>query len=1219
VIYCAGNYSLLSPRIQRRINLEIEQKYRGQKISKVYEQEKYIPPCYWCINALSDEDYPIEHIHPWEDVGSFQDRFRNEVPHLKDVLKKFSIFTWCFKLSFQWESPVDRFPPRDVLERRLEKYIGELVPNKSIAFFYVNYDNPLSELVPGDKWRYILLGAGLIKKVHPPRDYQIPSELLEDIRRVRKLRNFSELAWHFCIELHPDATFILPYHEYLDWKETGSEKPEERWRKLKEIVITIDEPTIVPHFKYVSMHLPHDKAIYLLYMIKKVVELMQKHGIVSWEKLKQIEAVVNRLLKIAWEIRGKYPGFNNVIHHFFSKVYGIFDSESLEREIIPRLIEYIHEKYGDVESFMNALDMGDIILSQDQDINRIVRILSYPQNRLLREHIRFLSIFDLSRKQIDRILNGEEGRKIEFAHLKINPYILLEEYNYERVDDWDIDKADWGIGLYQIDIALMPDRRYAQHAPPYPEISYACSPHRLRALIADILLKAALNEGNSCLPREEIIKRIKNYPLYYINEELAVNESLLDSYEEEEPLFRDKFDIYRRGNEKVYRLMTFKEIEQLIESFLKKMLQKRYTLSKSDDQYIHELIEEIKKKEFVKKLNEEERALFLTQREDLYRNALSHGLFVISGRAGTGKTWAIVELIRKFVEDGKTPIYVFAPTGRATLVIRSRLKNEGLYCEDKITVSTIHRFLCKIYSMFGAGHLIDGILFQEPKRIDLFKEIKKYSLRSRCKPKVLIIDEASMVDEILLALLFYLIDVDELDHLILVGDVKQLPPIGVGRPFADIIQHLRDRLLDSTNYIYLETNIRFPSKTTLTLFTKMFEDVIPASIERIKDYIQHADDTLDILYFDDCDDLQTIIKQIICRVESGLNDGQDLFNLFKAVYGDSEDRLDESLSRIQILTPRRWGKFGSEFINREVVLNNVIEYKVGTKLICERNIYIKADGGRVLGLANGSIGYIVPPKGNIYFSEMRELEEDYGEKALEELVEKIKRSITGEVQEREINFGYAITIHKSQGSDFDHVLLVIPEYNPFATKELLYTGFTRPRKKLWLLVHNKLKEKLPLIFLKALENSEVNKRHTLLFGYRESMRFLLKLRTGETIALRSREEWMIAKVLDELGIEFEYEPADLKKYRIRPDFKIIIDGKTYYWEHLGMWESKDYKTRWYEKLRVYEKLGLLDMLITTSKAKETTDIESAIKKIIDDIRNNRMKTTPHPSRHHYYI
>ena len=105
-----------------------------------------------------------------------------------------------------------------------------------------------------------------------------------------------------------------------------------------------------------------------------------------------------------------------------------------------------------------------------------------------------------------------------------------------------------------------------------------------------------------------------------------------------------------------------------------------------------------------------------------------------------------------------------------------------------------------------------------------------------------------------------------------------------------------------------------------------------------------------------------------------------------------------------------------------------------------------------------------------------------------------------------------------------------------------------------------------------------------------------------------------------MGIKFEYEPEDFwLEYRIKPDFKLIIDGESYYWEHLGLMEYGAYRNRWSYKKQIYEELGIIDKLITTSEGEKMLKEES-IKDIINDLKSRNLKTTENSySKHHYEI
>ena len=101
---------------------------------------------------------------------------------------------------------------------------------------------------------------------------------------------FPKITWQFQISVLPDKSFILPYHEYLDKIDSCQVKEEIQYEKLLDrIAIRIDDNTIIPNFKYVSMHLSNDKAIFLLYELKKSINEIKKHGIIPIENIEEIE------------------------------------------------------------------------------------------------------------------------------------------------------------------------------------------------------------------------------------------------------------------------------------------------------------------------------------------------------------------------------------------------------------------------------------------------------------------------------------------------------------------------------------------------------------------------------------------------------------------------------------------------------------------------------------------------------------------------------------------------------------------------------------------------------------------------------------------------------------------------------------------------------------------------------------------------------------------
>ena len=1201
-IYCTGSYSLLSPRIQRRIDLRAEQNYKGQKVSKIQKERKYVPPCYWCLNALGDDECTVEDPHPFADTErKFSPEFAR-VPPLKYDLKRFCISSWNFRLGYSEKGSYERYVPPEELENRTKQYLTELEKGKSIVFFYANYSNPIT----ADHYKYLLLGAGVVEDVKEPKEYVIPEELVEKIRNQRGMANTPTTAWQFQILLNPETLFVLPYHEYLNLidREKDESASNELWKKLDEVAIRIEETTIIPNFKYVSTHLEHDKAIYLLYLLKQSTLRMKKHNLVEYSLISDAEHKIDKLLTIAWKQRGRYPGFRNAL---FIMLSHDFDKEYL-KEIIPRIEKYINENFGGIAKFLETPEV-EVKSSMPSDVLKTLRILKKNKDRL-----KFLSLFDFSITQFENVERLID--RFGLGTARDNPYVILENYQFNSQDSWNIDESDYGIGIYQIDIALIPDPKYTD----WEAIYDARSPERLRALISKILYDSANQEGNSCLTREEILNRVQNYPLYYINEKLKVDVNLLLQYEKQ-TIFKDKFLIIEnpQKNEVIYQLKRIREIEGIIEQFTDKMLKKVYMVDTK-------IIEDIISKE-LESFKDKLRFLDINERRSMYTNSLKNGVFVISGKAGSGKTQAVINLITKFMETKKLPIFVFTPTGKANLVIRNRLKKLNLHKMSNIRVSTIHRFLYRALSDYymgfttrrieisRLGHMIEDLLSGKLEVLDEFRKlVKGWSFN----PRVVIIDETSMVDETLLAVLFSMINPETLEHLILVGDERQLPPIGVGRPFVDLIFYLKQKGLE-TNFIHLESNLRFDPSTSLGIFSDLFGGQEQPSSTEIEEALNRKDESLERHYFGNADELRSVMKQILGQVGCQ-NVSDSLFTRFIDVF-ESEDKLN--LDKVQVITPRRIGDFGSMGINRNVVLEGMVQYAPNTKLICEENIYFSAKGSRVLGLANGSIGYI-KSDGDVHFEDIDELIEDYGY----ENVQRFRYQVSSEVYsplktERKIDLGYAITVHKSQGSDFDHVILIFSQVSPFITRELLYTAFTRPRAKLHFVVHSDLKDELPLILVKAYANSLVEQRKTLLFGHKASpfKPYKLTLKDKTILEVDSKIERIIAKVLDEMDIEFEYGvPEFLAEHHLKPDFKIHVNDKVYYIEHLGRMDNIGYRERWFRKFEIYKnQLGIADILITTSESEEITDVEENVKKIIEDIKSDRLRKTEGFSYHHYEI
>ncbi|MHA1595525.1 MAG: AAA family ATPase [Candidatus Baldrarchaeia archaeon] len=1274
-IYCCGNYSLLSSRIQRRRNTDLEEKYAGKDISEVIDEKGYIPPCYWVINLLGNKKHKVKHVHPFSD---FIDEAKKNIKPIEDFLEPYSIFTWCFKFSFAREGPY-RYPSD--LERRLDHYLSYIVPNKSIVIFYANYSNPVN----GDRNRYLILGAAMVKEVRKPKHYEFNYEYYKKLNE--KFGYFPKMDWAFQIILDPSTIVIIPYHEYLKKMEDAKES-EEKYEKLEkmleEVAVEVDKRSLVPHFKYVSMHISTDKALYVLYRILDSLKKIREQGLVNSNLVEEYIKRAERLIEHLWKLRGKYPSLKKIFMAI-GEINGYFniirDSRGsyLEYRKWEVIADQLLEKYG--EKLIKALDEEDLdklqnLLNEvraDKSINKrclsllqvfISQITNYGDDHF--KLLKILSSIDLTYAQVLRLIKDSLNGKLKITDTLKNPYSLVYEYipSYElQQREWFVEFMDFDIDLFLMDIPLIPDLYYVEY--PSEMLMVPKSPGRLVAAIYESLLTKAIFDGITAVRENELIDAINRDQILklYSGSVPDILKKDIDHLITKYKSLLSNVIYYKDDLEhgRIFQLSIIRRIEESIENVIKNMLRKRYDDELDDE--ISKRIKEILELEHknVNSLNipEKQKEDYLSPRRSIYENAVKHGLLVITGGAGTGKTEAIINLVKLYTSTNTKPIFILTPTGKSALVIERRLKERGL--SDKCMVSTIHRLLYSYYSeqyylsstvKDKAAKLVDLIdkTLNDIRFFDTFKGYITNNSDLKLNPQVIIIDEASMVDETLLALLFNIINIDHLKHLIVVGDSNQLPPIGLGKPFVDIIDYLNEH--NSECVVFLETPVRFSLKTGIWAFSQIFTSTRNPAI----DPTEYVDETLKIDYFVSKDDLKEKLKEILQEILGRESlEHTEILNLLNEIIGLKRDLISISepkLEYVQILTPTRYGDLGSDYINKVVILDNKsISDCRFVKIINEQNRYAALKTlGKVLVLPNGSLGYWdnsnKDGKERVIFKEITEIFSKLSELAKRPMgrnyrisinniksdrreIRKIINDIENEVlglKEEDIHVspGYAITVHKAQGSDFDYVIFILPRITRFISRELVYTALTRAKQRLYLLISMHLKDKINLIFQRISFESELDRRTTLLFKYKRfsGRTYSLKLNNGRVISLRSKIEYMIAKALDELGVEFEYEPGDLIEHGIVPDFKIKIADKIFYIEHLGLLNKEVYRSRWDVKRQVYRKLGLLDRLITTSEPEDDQiNVEGTIKRIITDIKENKLKeiSSEFPSKHHYVL
>lgn len=392
----------------------------------------------------------------------------------------------------------------------------------------------------------------------------------------------------------------------------------------------------------------------------------------------------------------------------------------------------------------------------------------------------------------------------------------------------------------------------------------------------------------------------------------------------------------------------------------------------------------------IKKTESETGIVLSDQQAEAVKSSLSCGLSVITGGPGTGKTTIINTLINIFEQSG-FKVAIAAPTGRAAKRIT---ETSGHYA------STIHRLLEYYYS---EGE--DAMRFGKNSEDTL-----KYD--------AVIVDEASMIDLMLMQGLTDAIKPGT--RLILVGDYDQLPSVGAGNVLRDIIES------EYAHTVILREIFRQAEESMIVVNAhRINSGEYPCVNSRDKDF-----------FFMERPSERTIVNLIL-----------ELVNRRLSAYYEGIVPVRD----IQVLTPVRRGNLGCISLNKQLqeTLNppreDLNEKKFGERIFREndkvmqiRNNYQlgwrkRRDFSEGEGVFNGDVGFI------------ERIDKEAGQMTV--IFDEDKYVTYDFSQLDELELAYAITVHKSQGSEFPIVVMPVFQFPPvLATRNLLYTAVTRGKK-----------------------------------------------------------------------------------------------------------------------------------------------------------------------------
>ncbi|MCX7067024.1 MAG: exodeoxyribonuclease V subunit alpha [Methylococcales bacterium] len=377
------------------------------------------------------------------------------------------------------------------------------------------------------------------------------------------------------------------------------------------------------------------------------------------------------------------------------------------------------------------------------------------------------------------------------------------------------------------------------------------------------------------------------------------------------------------------------------------------------------------------------------------RMAVQQNFSIITGGPGTGKTTTVVKILAVLQELAQEPLHIAlaAPTGKAAMRLQESIgfNKTKLNCSEEIkarlpeNVSTLHRLLgAKLASPYFRHHADNPLIYD-----------------------VVVVDEASMVD---LALMSKLLDaLKPSARLILLGDKDQLASVESGAVLADLTQALPTHTVELQTAHRFDDNIKQLAVAVNQQNTELAWQLLNSNNENI---CLLESDLITYIATQQADYLRLIQQN----------------KPFTDIY--------QAFNRFQVLCSNREGKNSVADINDRVVQKLAQQgriqvaglWYVGRPVLVTQN-------NPALHLYNGDIGLCLADK-NQNNRLMVFFQRPDGS---------VKSYLPSRLAQCETVF--AMTIHKSQGSEFEEVLIVLPDnINPVLTKELLYTAITRAKK-----------------------------------------------------------------------------------------------------------------------------------------------------------------------------
>ncbi len=1045
----------------------------------------------------------------------------------------------------------------------LKYFFDQIQENKSLVAFYAKNGNPIDE-----ESRRLIVGLGTITKKYPLMEYESTADYTYPF--------WDRLMTHSIREdLKESQGFLIPYQEYLDLPEEYRKDGKNKYELMDELKITLNsvgtDGSVYDEFSYGCGAVSDYTMLSLLSQAKKCIEKVIEHNIVGGDWAKQLKWI-DQQVSLVKKMMGPFPAFSDALNAIGIS-YAYLIEQDLRNNGICQLKDNPWHWFEELTAGRIPCEKRMAYFANLPHYKKVWETLNDERKQTLQ----LLSRFQLNHKQIKKWF--ESSLSTQLIH---NPYILAEE-----------DKGDtenYPISVSMIDAGVFKDPAIQGEYTPQPPtlVETEIDHRRIRALLIAIL-ENALEEGDTLLSLQEMEDRLDNLKL---EKDSHIPMGYVEANKE---FIQEKITLHNCNGLTSLQLSLYNNIEYYLRrTFLARAKRSLPHVEENWEQLIMDSIDSFSpdNPKHQSALQDQTRALQqLTERK----------LSILHGPAGTGKTTVMGALFgSKTIQD--EGILLLAPTGKARVRLGQMADTEAF---------TIAQFLTK------------------QGRFDWATMRPKFDGKMTYKAEQnVIIDECSMLTEEDFYALFKALDLAHVKRIILVGDPYQLPPIGPGRPFADLCNYLESIDEDHADSaakaalarlsVVVRTTTRGLSDT-LTL-ASWFSGLKPNKnsdeiFSRLSDNAQLND--LSLYCWEEPKQLETLLKEVLIE-ELGL-DTNNLNQSFYACLGlhqTSEARKNPScVENQQILTPVRnplWGTYNLNKLMQQLFQSPSDREKpvnIGVQKIYTKDKVIQLTNEKKdaypanckYQLSNGQIGYVhsvIQGNANIAFSGINNQTFGY-------------RSVSEEGNPS-IELAYSITVHKSQGSDFKKVFLILPKTGPILSRELVYTALTRAKEKLVILLEGDSPH-----WLFTLSNplySATAKRNTNLFRYavREERHVIpyvegLIHKTRDGRFVRSKSEVIIANLLLANGVDFKYEREyiGVNGQKRIPDFSFIdASGELILWEHLGMLHQPHYREDWEKKLKFYKENGFVEgeTLFTTRDTDKGAIDSTEIDKVIHQIK-----------------